>query len=171
MPHPSDEELVAFRDSELAEPRHNEISAHVKACESCQERLTRIEEDLRRFRQQDPATYSVDVIPPSERLAELERSLRVWSSVHVRGSGEPSMPRTFPPADLAAALRKRLDAEAIVETLAIIRAAGSDRERLSMTVAEFLRARLEQSEATELTKRILEAWDRSRTPRRENSTP
>jgi anti-sigma factor RsiW len=162
MPHPSDEELVALRDKELTESRRDEVSAHLEACERCREHLARIEEDLRRFRQQDPATYSMDVIPPSERLAELERSLRVWSSGHVRGPDETREPAAFPPPDMTAVLRERLGAEGIGEALATIRAAGSDRERLSKTLKALLLTRLKEPEATDLTNRVLEAWDRHR---------
>jgi hypothetical protein len=63
---------------------------------------------------------------------------------------------------MTAVLRERLGAEGIGEALATIRAAGSDRERLSKTLKALLLTRLKEPEATDLTNRVLEAWDRHR---------
>lgn len=160
MPHLTDEELISYRDKELEEKRRRAVSAHLQGCERCRERLARFEEDLRRFRQRDPATYSVDIIPPSERLAELERSLRVWTSTQMQGRAETTVPSQFPPPEIADEMRQALGPEALAEALTLIRAAGPNRTRLAESLRPFLVARLAEPAADDLLNKVLAAWDR-----------
>jgi anti-sigma factor RsiW len=159
MPHLTDEDLISYRDGELEEKRRRAVSAHLETCERCREQLARFEQDLRLFRQRDPATYSVDVIPPSERLADLERSLRVWTSTQMQGRAETLAPSAFPPSEIADDLRRAVGPEALAEALTLIRAAGSERARLAESLRAFLVARLGESAADKMAKKVLAAWD------------
>jgi anti-sigma factor RsiW len=161
--HPSLEDLVAYRDGELPGEQKDGVALHLEKCPLCRAEADRIEEGLRQFERRDPATYTLDLLTPRERLEQLISALRLSSIQQMSEKAENAHLAT-PPGDfhreLIALLAPTLGPSAAGSLAAQIAAAGSDRAKVDGLLEAASGAATALPGMAEVAQKVREVWDR-----------